>query len=214
MKSLFVHIPKNMGMSIRRGIPGRVMLAAPGRHISNAYTETVRQVMTEAGEHPGFEHARIRDWSKDLRARFPAVAIIRNPWERTVSRYMFARQHKDPSGDQTFIEFLEERNIYGGLEYYWHRAIRGWYPQKDYVVNEKGNLVVNCLRHGTDDYCHYFGLKRRLPERNVTNTQGYDWREFYGPDEYKIVANWYADDINFFSFTFTSHARANIWKPS
>ncbi len=211
-KSLFVHIPKTGGMSIRRGIPTRIITASGGNHISMAYTNAVAATMARDGEHHGFEHARIRDWSPKLLAQHPAVAIVRNPWERVVSRYLFARIAKDRSGNQSFAEFLQERLVYGGRKYYWHRAIRGWYPQSDYVTDPDGRVLVSCLRFGTDDYMSYFELKDPLPKRNVSNTTGLDYREFYSPALIDLVGEWYESDIDLFGFQFDTGATRNIWR--
>ena len=211
MKPLFVHIPKTGGMTIRRGIPDRIVTANGDNHISRAYTAALAKTMSDAGEHHGFEHARIRDWSKALRSEHPAVAIVRNPWDRVVSRYLFARVTDDKSGKKSFEQFLHERHQYGGLKYYWHRAIRGWYPQKDYVVDEAGELQVDCLRFGTDDYLAYFNLNKHLPIRNVSNTGRRDYRLFYNQDTRDIVGDWYQDDIDFFGFTFAGPAKHHLW---
>jgi len=214
MKPLFVHIPKTGGMTIRRGIPGRIITATHGNHISMAYTNALTETMAKAGEHHGYEHARIRDWSKNLRREHPAVAIVRNPWDRVVSRYLFAKINKHPSANKTFSEFLLERFKYGGRKYYWHRAIRGWYPQKDYVTDTAGRLVVDCLRFGSTDYMAYFKLDKPLPIRNVSNIDRSDYRLFYGHAEQQLVAEWYCDDIDFFGFTFDGYATRNIWTES
>ena len=212
MKSLFIHIPKTGGMTIRRGIPERIITAHEGNHLSIAYTTALHETMYAAGEHHGNEHARFRDWSTALRAKHPAVAIVRNPWARVVSRYTFAKVTGDPSGQQPFEAFLQERHKYGGRKYYWHRAIRGWYPQKDYVIDQAGELAVACLRCGTNDYIDYFELPRALPRRGVSNRDKLDYRDFYGYEETKIVQDWYAEDIEFFGFSFNGGATKNIWK--
>ena len=140
-----------------------------------------------------------------------SFAIVRNPYARTVSRFTFARVTGDASGDNTFRCFLEERHKYGGLDYFWHRAIRGWYQQKDYVVDEEGNLRCDVLRLESNDIKDYIG--KELRRRNVSN-RGEDYRDFYGPEEYDIVTDWYKEDIDYFGFDFEGPATKNIWKPS
>ncbi|MEK9698657.1 MAG: hypothetical protein VW270_22985, partial [Candidatus Poseidoniales archaeon] len=41
--------------------------------------------------------------------------------------------------------FLEERFVWGGKPYYWHRAIRGWYPALDHVIDEDGKLLSDTM---------------------------------------------------------------------
>jgi hypothetical protein len=206
---LFVHIPKCGGMTIRKGIPERIIVASSGNHISPQYTAELHNTMAAAGEHHGYEHARWRDFRKDLRDKYQALAIVRNPWARAVSRYTFSVVAE--KNDYTFAEFLDERHIYGGIEYYWHRAIRGWYPMLDYVTDESGALRCDILRFGTSDIERYFDLTGPLAIRNISNIDGKDYREFYGPEEYDIIADWYSSDIEFFRFTFDGDATRNIW---
>jgi len=217
-------------MTVRKGMqayPGEILVGNRDHHISAEYTSKLRQTMDLAGEHHGNEHARWRDWRRDLREKYPAFAIVRNPWDRTVSRYTF-QQHAiaNKRGNfvnyesQTFRDFLEERHVWGGQEFYWHRAIRGWFPQKDYVTDEAGNLRCDILRFATDDVTEYLGHK--CYPRNISNgaTDGVtvhskqDYRSFYTDRERQIVADWYAEDIEFFGFTFDGPATRNLWKPT
>lgn len=206
---LFIHIPKNGGMSVRRGMSGRIVLAER-RNLPPDYADRLLQTMSAAGEHHGFEHARWRDVRQDVRKKHQAFAIVRNPWSRCVSRYTFAKVAGDRSGDKTFREFLDERHEYGGREFYWHRAIRGWYPQKDYVTDD-GVLRCDVLRLESDDVQRYLGLNKPMQRRGVSNTKGHDYRTFYGNEEYDIVADWYKDDIEYFGFDFDTPATRHLW---
>ena len=204
-------------MTVRRGLADQIVVAKQGNHISPEYTAKLCDVMLKAGEHHGAEHARWRDVRKDIRDKYKAFAIVRNPWSRTVSRFTFyvlAAEHgkiKIPV-NYTFKQFLEERHKYGGREFYWHRAIRGWYPQVDYVTDEAGALKCDILRleHFYDDSRDLLGITD-LPVRNISNIDRKDYRTFYGPDEQELVADWYKRDVEFFGFTFDGPATRNIW---
>ena len=91
---LFIHIPKNGGMTIRKidGIQNKVMFCSHGNHISMDYTKRLEGKMHSTNDHQGYEHARWRDWSERLRNEHKAFAIVRNPWDRVVSRYLFAKK--------------------------------------------------------------------------------------------------------------------------
>lgn len=209
MKPLFIHIPKTGGMSIRHGLKGRVILASKP-NLPTEYAAKVKQAMDDIGEHHGYEHARWRDVREQVRETHPALAIVRNPWARTVSRYTFAVVTGHPSGRLSFREFLNERHRYADRPYFWHRGIYGWYQQKCYVQDATGALQADCLRLESDDVQAYFGLSGPLRRRNVSN-RGEDYRYFYGPDEHAIVSEWYAEDIEFFGFCFDGPATRNIW---
>ena len=99
-KHLFIHIPKNGGMTIRnsRAMRRRVVFADPFFHKSPDYTRALAQAMHEAGMHHGNQHARLIDVHPDVRQRLRAVAIVRNPWARTYSRFLYGMQGKERRG--------------------------------------------------------------------------------------------------------------------
>ncbi|MGV7235182.1 MAG: hypothetical protein ACQ9ET_02895 [Nitrosomonadaceae bacterium] len=220
----FIHIPKNGGMTIRHcpELKSRILLSSPNRHISPEYTKTLLAQMNKYGEHHGYEHARWRDLNKAAHA-FKSFAVVRNPWSKVVSRYTFLMHLFDKGNERViqsphysqkpFEEFLEERLEWGNRDYFWHRAIRGWFNQKDHVTDADGNLQVDVLRleHLNKDINKYFNLNISLRSRNVSNIAKKDYRDFYTPETKKIVEDWYADDIEFFGFTFDGEATKNIW---
>ena len=220
---ILVHIPKNAGVAVRHSqlLRGRVVGAERFFHKSIAYTLRLEKVMKEAGEHHGIQHARYRDLRPSVVRRLQPVAIVRNPWARVVSRYEFFRtavRQGSASPDyasNSFEEFLEERHIYGNKDLYWHRAIRGWYPQRDYVVDEGGVLSVDILRqeHLGKEAVEYFNLSEPLRRRNSSNKEGKkrDYRDYYTPKTIQIIADWYADDIETFGFDFDTGAKKNTF---
>ncbi len=178
--------------------------------------------MKAAGEHHGIHHARYRDLRPSVVNRLQPFAIIRNPWARVVSRFeffKFAERSGSASSDYgpaTFEEFLEERHKYGNREFYWHRAIRGWYPQRDYVVDDAGDIAVDLLRQEElkTEAMDYFDLSEPLARRNSSSKdvkQKRDYKDYYTPETIQIVADWYADDIETFGFDFDTSATRNTY---
>ena len=222
-KKIFVHIPKNAGMTIRKSpmLAERIIVGTADNHKSREYSSAVLKHMNSIGDHHGYEHARWRDFKKSLTSGYDAFAIIRNPWDRTVSRFMFAKkvievEKKEPVGKhpiESFEAFLEDRHKWGGMEYMWHRAIRGWYPQKDYVTDEDGNLKCDCLRfEDLDNQVKlYFKIQTMSRARNVTALLEGSYKDLYTPETKQIIGDWYKDDIEFFGFEFETGATKNIW---
>jgi hypothetical protein len=217
---IFIHIPKNAGVSLRKApeLSGRLIGVEPWFLKSRDYKRDLLAFMTERGEHHGFQHARWRDIRPEVTAQLAAVAVVRNPWARTVSRWRFARTAMDRGRAEAsyaapeFEAFLEERHVYGALPYYWHRAIRGWYPQVDYVTDETGTLRADVLRleRLSVEAPRYFGLSDPPPPRNRSTAESADWRSHYTPRTIQIVADWYARDIAFFGFDFDTAATRNV----
>lgn len=213
-KHLFIHIPKNGGLSLRssRAMRRKMVSADPYFHKSKAYTQALAEEMANQGFHHGNQHARLIDIRADVRARLTAFAIVRNPWSRTYSRFTFGMQ-RDAAPDYSpaaFQRFLEQRHEWGGRPYFWHRAVTGWYPQVDYVTDEDGHLAADILRleHLEDDLRAYLGvtLERRA---NRSGHGAPKYTEIYTDQTRQIVADWYAKDIETFGFDFIGGARRN-----
>jgi len=224
-KKLFIHIPKCAGMTIRRSpmLGDKIIVAGPNAHKSPAYTKAVLNQMNSIGDHHGFEHARWRDVKATIRQGYQAFAVARNPWDRVVSRYFFARkttfvEKKDdaPIGKyklDSFEHFLEERDEWGGQPYMWHRAIRGWYPAFDHVTDGKGNLMCDMMRFEklNEDLCAYFKIPSMSRARNVTALNEGTYKDLYTDKTIQLVADWYKEDIDMFGYDFDTGAQKNYW---
>lgn len=229
-KKLFIHIPKNAGLTVRRGLKDYIIVCNKNTLISKYYEKNLTKTMRRANEHPGYEHARWRDINSKLTDYYKAFAFVRNPWMKVGSRYMYGLRSifkgRAPKGyvPSSFEEFLDERFIYGNKEFYWHRPTRGWYQQFDYVTNIKEKLVCDILRfeHFEKDIRAYLNLPNNMKIRPSNNhhrrTHDLKWdinyKNLYTDKTIQIVADWYNKDIETFGFTFDSSATKNIWKTS
>ena len=114
----------------------------------------------------------------------------------------------------SFEHFLEERFEWGGKDYLWHRAIRGWYPSADHVCDADGNLKCDMMRfeHLNDDLCAYFDVKEMSRARNVTALNKGTYQDIYTDKTIQIVADWYKADIDLFGYDFDTGAQKNYWR--
>lgn len=226
-KRILIHIPKNAGMSFRhRQSPlrrrGQIIPAKKAFHKSEAYTEAVGATMKKYGQHHGFEHARLRDLNPKFVKKYGAVAVVRNPWDRVVSRFTFSKTVGERPEDYPFEDFLEERHEWGGKKYFWHRGVLGWFDQKDYVTYEDGTLGCDVLRfeHLSDDVLRYFRPAHVPGFFNVSNgDQSSDrravsgrvpYQKFYNAETMQIVYDWHKEDIDFFGFSYDGPATKNV----
>jgi len=223
-KKLFIHIPKNGGMTIRKSplLSSKIIVASEQYHISKTYTQELHRIMKANNDHHGNEHARYQDLSQDIQSSVDAFAIIRNPWDRVVSRYFFAKKvieverkvDKSYADVSSFEAFLEERHKWGNMPYMWHRAVRGWYPALDHMTDTEGNLKCDVLsfENYNQDVCDYFGLKEMSQARNVTALNKGSYMDLYTPETIKIIADWYKADIDMFGYDFDGGPTKNIWR--
>ena len=221
MYKLFIHIPKNAGMTIRRSpmLNNRIILAGSNIHKSPEYSQAVLDKMNSLGDHHGFEHARWRDVHPSIRDRNNAFAVIRNPWDRVVSRYFFAKKvievekkvSEEYADVSSFEAFLEERHKWGSEEYMWHRAVRGWYPAFDHVSDDAGRVRCDIIRFENlnTDLCRYFNLTEMSKARNVTAVNQGTYRDVYNDKTIQTVADWYKKDIEHWGYDFDSGPTRN-----
>ena len=220
MRKLFIHIQKNGGMTIRHSdlLKKKVMIVTKDKLISPDYLQRLNRTMKSLGDHHGIGHARYRD-VKDWTKEHGAFAIVRNPWSKVVSRYLFAKQSiengaspVDYADVRSLDHFIEERHKWADKEFLWHRAIRGWFPQLDHVVNseEKVSCDIIRLEHMDSELCDYFGLQRMTDARNITTIKK-DYKDLYNDKTIQIIADWYKKDIEYWGFDFDSSAQKNYW---
>jgi len=225
---LFIHIPKNAGMTIRRNteLRKKIILCSPNIHKDKQYTSGLEKKMKKTGDHPGHEHARWRDINKRITNDFQSFAVVRNPWSRVVSRYFFAKKvievekdsnvygQTDYADVSSFAAFLEERHKWGNEEYMWHRAVRGWYNAYDHVCNdEEDKVMCDILRFENydEDIKSYFKVSFNPKPRNITNLYTGKYQEMYDDKQIQIIADWYAKDIDQWGFDFDTGATKNYW---
>lgn len=223
MRKLFIHIPKNAGMTIRKSplLNNKIMIASPDLHKSAEYSNAVLNKMRSLGDHHGFEHARWRDINPAITSKVTSFAVIRNPWDRVVSRYFFAKkvievEKKVPTSYadvSSFKAFLEERHKWGNEEYMWHRAVRGWYPAYDHVTDDDGIIRCQMLRFENldEDLCSYFNLDTMSRPRNVTALNAGTYRDIYDKETIQIVADWYKKDVDTWGYDFDTGPTKNYW---
>ena len=187
-KSIFVHIPKNAGISLCKSLYGGL----GGGHLT---ARTYRVI---------FGPERFRDYFK--------FAIVRNPWDRLVSAYTFLKdgglagrdaewaranlaQFRD--FDDFVLHGLSERFMYNKLHFV---------PQWEYVCDAGGRMAMDYLgRYETlpQDYAviaKQLGVMAELPKSNASKRG--DFRRYYTDASVEKVARLYKKDVEIFGYSF------------
>lgn len=223
LPKVFIHIPKNAGMTIRRSpvLAGKFIPADTSVHKSAEYSKAVLDKMNSTKDHPGYEHARWRDCKNGIVSAHGAFAVVRNPWDRVVSRYFFAKKviEVEKKVDASYADvssfeaFLEERHKWGNEEYMWHRAVRGWYPAFDHVSDKNGDIKCDIIRFENinEDLCSYFKVPEMSRARNVTALNKGTYKDLYTPQTIQIIADWYQKDIDTWGYDFDTGPTRNYW---
>ena len=210
MKSkYFIHIPKNGGISVRQSLSNIEKVTFGSNY-----------------------HLRYTDLSEEIKKTNLFFSVVRNPWSRTASRFMYAKQQSnrawqdnDPRKiyiDQTdFTTYVKDQKVIRSdsfpkirelVDGAWLGPMLSWFNQLDWLTDEKRQLKSQCLRFEFLQYdlSEYLEMNIPLKEANKTKPK-YDYRRMYTDETYKIVDTIFHEDINFFGFTFDGPAIKNYF---
>jgi hypothetical protein len=209
---LFVHIAKTGGTSVRdalRQYRWGGVYAAP-----LALTSLFSQ-MTRPRHKLGIKiprHAKAiaakEMFPRDVYNGFFKFVVVRNPWDLQVSAYHHVRKNPIgmPDNVKTFAEFLD----------YKFDPSRPWNfmlditnePQRDYIVDMRGNVIVDFIGHyeslqdDFDEICRRVGVPTTaLPHHRKAEGRK-DYRSYYSGDLADRVAAHFHQDIEVLGYRF------------
>lgn len=195
----FIHIPKNGGVAIRA-----VLKKDPNIVLSNPY------------------HIRVIDYESPESKRF--FAVVRNPWSRVVSRFLFAKQKcaEWPIGDlrrnyienASFEEFVLDAPTFEIPEHPgkpWLGPFANWYDQLCWVTDHHQSIAASIIRfeYLESDLSRFLGRRIIVRKRNVTKIRN-DYRRLFNTRTIEAVATIHKRDIELFGFSFEGSATKNI----
>jgi len=179
---IFIHINKTGGTSIEKA------LGLPLIH------KTALEYRTEIGN--------VR-WQEQF-----SFAIIRNPWDKVASQYSYRsminetelKKHPVPFNDWVKRVFVDRDPDY-------YNDQKMFAPQVDWLTDLEGNNLVDFvgrfenLHNDWHIICakiHKHGVE--LP--HVKKSSKANYRNAYNTESIAIIADWFAKDTEFFSYTF------------
>lgn len=187
-KSIFIHVPKAAGTSIARAIYGQNV----GHRKASDYTKVSRNTFNQ----------------------YFSYGFVRNPWDRAVSAYHFAKQggtqyvqpientvyHSDKF--RSFESFVKEWLVSADLK---HEDVvfapQHWwlYENESCAVNHVGKL------ENLDSEITFLEAKLNMridiPRLNVSD-KSKDYHQYYTPKLVELVASVYEKDIARFDYTY------------
>lgn len=187
---IFIHIPKNAGTSVTNHLE----MDDVGHHNWSYY----------AGRYPN-------KWSK-----YKKISIIRNPWDRVVSCYEYAKMEnsywhssdgKSKAGKHPDYELLKDKTFEECLHILdtTPSILRhhGWPPQCNYII-EKNSLMVDKIidiQNINEELSILLESSVEFPIINISKTKNY--KDYYVNEEMvNIVGRKYIEDISQFNFKF------------
>ncbi|WP_202593874.1 sulfotransferase family 2 domain-containing protein [Desulfohalovibrio reitneri] len=188
-QAIFVHIPKCAGVSVCLALFGNLA----GGH------RTIR------------EYAAI--FSPREFRKFFKFTVVRNPWDRLVSAFLFLKRGGMNEDDRRWAErHIARFNDFPAFVSGWlspenARTYHHFRPQFDYLTLDGQNLSVGYVARletlGKDFgvISDKLGLRARLDRKNVNRAKR-PYREYYDEPSKRIVADVYAKDVEAFGYEF------------
>jgi len=192
-KLIFIHIPKNAGTSITDS--EGMNFSFKGHHLPSFYKSNFPN-----------------QWENYIK-----FCVIRNPWDRVVSNYEYARMpeshwhsvsgnsiygaHPDYKNliklnfKETLQAFKEDNNF---LKH------QGWESQNKYIYNNEGLMLLDYV-FKLEDIELDLKFKKIIPNlsvKNVSKKSYKKYKDYYDNETKDIVSEIYAKDIELFKFKF------------
>jgi hypothetical protein len=196
-KCIFVHVPKCAGMS--------VAVSLFGEFRGHRTLETYRLMF------------RPREFNE-----YYKFAIVRNPWDRLVSAFLFMKKGGRTAEDREWAElnlapfrdfesFVKEWVNKKNIGTYLH-----FHPQVDFICARNGLSGLDYVGHyenlKEDFACirDRLGIKAELLKLNVNRSSNGDYTKYYTTETAQIVAEVYANDIELLGYSFGSSAPGSV----
>lgn len=172
-KFIFIHIPKTAGSSIRFYMRGRYDTLHVPHH------STAEQIKSK---------------HMDIFESYTKFCVVRNPWDREVSRYRFIKRNKAHEQYEHTLNGIKWFIQQTGKPYTYYTHV------SDVCVMDHILRFEN-IQSDFREICNRLNISaKRLPHMQRSVHKHYT--EYYDDDTRKIVAEKYARDIEYFGYNF------------
>ena len=193
----YLHIPKTAGSSLKHF---KLRL-----NKSDLLTSRVNSDRRQNNwQHECMDYVR-----PEIISGFDWFTVIRNPWDRLVSRYEYGFKLGIQPPETTFRDFWESRPEYPDDSYFPH-AFESWPSQKRYLGSHADKFECLNFHNLNIDAKSYLGVD--LDKKNATrNRKHSDYKLYYDDDLIQEVADYYSDDIEYWKFDFDTGPQRNVY---
>jgi hypothetical protein len=136
---------------------------------------------------------------EDVFNSYYKFSIVRNPWDKMVSRYCWAKATRRKDGEKTFKEHLLSHKISNGDLMMPYISVDGKVITDRIIryenINEDLKLVC-------DDLGLEYDLSYMVKSKSNLRPKETHYREYYDDETREIVARKYKNEIKYFGYTF------------
>jgi Sulfotransferase family len=200
-RCIFVHIPKTGGTSLEDIIwPGP---RTESQLWMGLVSEYYNKYQTGALQHLFASQILLELGVKKFLSYYK-FAIVRNPYDRIVSQFVYMRYRPDL---RQFIGMAEDDSFSRYLSMIGERRHVQWEEQVEFIHGDHGQSLVDFIgkyeRYEQDVYriLEHLGLRRtNLPHALTGQHSAY--RDYYGPGDLTRVARMFERDLDWFKYRF------------
>lgn len=190
-KLIFIHIPKNAGTAI---------------------TNSIHCEFSDQGHHGvgHYQNYYPQQWIDYLK-----FAVVRNPWDRVVSNYEYARMeqsywHSSNKPHATHFDYHTLKNISFedcvNLLYRDRQSLKhqGWGSQLFWIKDKLGNISVDKIfrYEKLDDDEEFISIVPDLKKINLSPKSSESYKDYYTDELVNKIAEIYSEDIKKFNYDY------------
>ena len=205
LKIIFVHIPKCCGTTIEN------LYWPHGKGPSQLYGDFVDKYHNKY-QTGGLQHLTAPLIKEAVGPKFDKYfkfAFVRNPWDRTISQYLYIKKRKDL---MSFIGMKPKFTLEQYLKLIKKKEHVQWMPQHKFVCDENGEFIVDavgdCSQFKSDIrammalWPPMLKNHNKFPKANQNSKRNPDYKVYYTDATREMVADFYAKDISLFQFAY------------
>lgn len=203
-RCIFVHIPRTGGTSVENLLwPGSAATRRESDLWMGFVDEHHNKYQTDGLQHLFATHIRA-EVGADVFSRYFKFTIVRNPWDKAVSQFMFMNKNKREKL-RNFVGMRQGDSFKRYLELAARTTHVHWEPQVKFLRDSNGEWLVDYIgryENFSGSVSHVLrsvGLDATaIPHENRSNRGPY--QDYYDDESREMVAQLYADDIEAFSY--------------
>lgn len=194
-KIIFIHVPKNAGTAVLS--------------LASFDFDGVKDSHKPA--------SMFRYSYPDLWQEYRKFAIVRNPWDRVVSNFEYAKMEKSHwhSGDSTTVYglhpdylTLKDKSFEEAVDLLVEspESLKhpGWWPQTYFICDEDGSLLVDKFfyQDKLDEDSEFNSIFPGVRKINTSTRKSLNYKDYYSLKTFHKVYSYYKTDIDFLNFEY------------
>lgn len=204
---IFIHIPKCGGTSLEQ-----VIWPKPRQEsdLWMGFVDKYHNRHQSGGLQHLFARHILQEVGEQVFNRYFKFSIVRNPWDKAVSQFSYMKKREDL---REFIDLKVTDSFKTYLEKIKRKAHVQWEEQYKFVLDDRGERMVDflgrfeTLQRDAGSILERLGIRSELPHANPTAHDHYS--TCYDAEAMEMVADFYADDIRLFKYSFETQQEAS-----